>query len=200
MTILIGIAPMVWVFIVMIGVMLLFTMGSFFCMLRCYVKTSSDYIIVRTGAGGTVAALHRIFVIPSLHQHVLIPITARKLRYERTSEFPLVFSCGTKATVTADLILRVNATAEDAERAISSLGVERLNDTEALREHFSSAFNCCLETIALQTSFSDLTADKGAFREKLLKNLGSDFGGMVVDDLCVHHLVKGGCRVPSTEY
>ena len=65
MTILIGIAPMVWVFIVMIGVMLLFTMGSFFCMLRCYVKTSSDYIIVRTGAGGTVAVSYTHLTLPT---------------------------------------------------------------------------------------------------------------------------------------
>lgn len=190
MTALIGLNALGWAFVLMLGVMLLIAMGAFIFLLRFYVKTSSDYIIVRTGIGGTVGSKDGTFVIPSLHQHVLVPITVQKLSFERTSESPLLFSCGTKATVTADMMLRVNATAEDAVRAIESLGVERLNDTEALREHFSSAFNCCLETIALQTTFSDLTANKDAFREKMIVNLGTDFGGMVLDDLCIHHVTQ----------
>ena len=145
-------------------------------------------MIVRTGIGGPVATTDATFVVPHLHEYDRIPVTVQKLSYERTAESALIFRCGTKVTLTADLMLRVNPTTEDAVRAISSLGISRLRDPQALREHFSSVFNDSLETIALQTDFLELAKNKNAFRGKLIDDLGTDLNGMVVDDICIHHL------------
>jgi len=189
MAILIGLSYLAWVAVILTGTMTLFFLAFYwFIFAKCYIKTPSDHMIVRTGFGGTATYTNGTFVIPTLHHHEIVPIFVQTLRYERTADSPLRFSCGTTATLIAEMMLRINNTTEDAERAISQLGLARIKDTEALRELFGSAFNCTLETIALQSSFAEVTDDKDAFREKMLRNLGTDMKGMVLDDLCIHHV------------
>ena len=164
-------------------------MLQFVLIWKCFVKTSSDYMLVRTGFGDSTASNNGLFVVPFLHHLEKIPLTVQKLSYERTAKSPLLFQCGTTATLKADFLLRVNATAEDAERAITFLGAPRLNDRQALEDHFSSAFNDSLETIALQMPFSELANNKELFRQKLMVHIGNDLNGMVMDDVGIHHLM-----------
>jgi len=177
-----------WAMLVMAGVLSFIAMGSFVFMIRFFRKTNGDQAIVRTGFGGTVVDFNGLFVIPSLHQAVTVPITIQKLRYERSGEWALTFGCGSKVELIADFDVRVNKTMPDVECAVASIGVERLNSPELLREYFESMFNDCLDTIALQSSFAELARDKDAFREKMLKNIGTFLEGVVICDLSLHHL------------
>ncbi|MFK7768764.1 MAG: hypothetical protein AB8B55_16200 [Mariniblastus sp.] len=51
-------------------------------------------------------------------------------------------------------------------------------------------FNDSLESLAGASDFESFATDKNAFRESLLKHIGLEQNGMVVDDICLHHLQK----------
>ena len=159
-------------------------------MLKALIKIKSGQALIRNGAGGTQVSFDRAVVIPVLHEYELVDITVQKLTYERVGDWALNFKCGTRAELTADLMLRINMTEEDIKRAVQFLGSERINDAAQLREHFSSMFNDSLEVVAGSMEYKVLVANKDDFREALLKHLGSALNGMVADDVCIHHFRK----------
>ena len=122
----------IWFYIVFCVMFAIVMALQFVLLVKCFAKTSCDYILVRTGFGGTMSSNNGIFAVPFLHHLEKIPSTVQKLRYERTAEAPLRFSCGTTATLISDFMLRVNATTEDAERAITFLGASRLNSSRMI--------------------------------------------------------------------
>ena len=157
-------------------------------LIKCLKKANAGQAIIRTGQGGTSVSFDRAIVIPYLHQYELIDISVKKLSYERTGRSALKFKCGTRVELVADLMMRINKEVEDVKRAVQFLGAKRINDTELLREFYSSIFNDSLETIAGQFEFEKFVSSKDSFREAILMHLGTDLKGMVADDLCIHHL------------
>ena len=138
--------------------------------------------------GGTQVSFDRAVVIPNMHDFEMVNITAQKLTYKRAGDWALKFKCGTRAELEADLIVRVNKHAEDVKRAMDFLGGEKLNSAELLTAHFRSIFNDSLESVAGKYAFNHFSANKDEFREELLRHIGSDLQGMVVEDICLHHL------------
>lgn len=166
-------------------------MSAFYIlMILSFKKVKPGQALIRTGAGGTIVSFDRAVVIPNLHHHELITLTVHKLSYERVGDWALLFKCGTRVELVADLMMRVNKETEDIKRAAQTLGCERLNDTEQLRDHYSSRFNDSLEAVAGSTEFNDFHSNKNDFRNALLKHLGTDLDGMVSEDACIHHFRK----------
>ncbi|MFK7768765.1 MAG: hypothetical protein AB8B55_16205 [Mariniblastus sp.] len=110
------------VIVFMIAVM---TIGAIALLVKCLVIAKGGEAIVRTGQGGTQVRFDKLIVIPVLHAYQRIDISVRKLRYERNEDLALQFKCGTGAELVADLMIRVNADADDVKRAVSFLGSER---------------------------------------------------------------------------
>ena len=171
-----------------IAAVVILQIGIAVLMLKCFKIAKAGQAIVRTGAGGTCVSFDRVVVIPRLHDYELVDITSKKLTFERVGDWALKFKCGTRAELEADLIVRVNKDAEDVKRALQFLGGERLNSPELLKTQFRSMFNDSLETLAGKYDFDYFSANKDKFREEFLQHIGSDLSGMVLEDICLHHL------------
>lgn len=156
--------------------------------LKSLVIAKPTQAIVRYGAGGSIVSFDRSIVIPFLHQHEFVTIVCQKLRYERSGEWALRFKCGTRAELVADLCVRVNKKPADIRRAAQFCGTKTINDPASLREHFSSMFNDSLETVAGKFIFEEFRSGKDNFRELLLEHIGNDLSGLVLEDVCLHHL------------
>ena len=169
-------------------VLLLIVVAQVVLIARCLKTASADQAIIRNGTGGMRISLDRMLVIPFMHSFEIANTSVKRLRYERDGENCLVFRDGTRAKLIADLIVRINRHAEDVKRAATMLGVDRLNDEDLLRDHFSSMFHDSLETIAGKFEFEEFSADRERFRNELIDHLGNDLQGLALEDICLHHL------------
>ena len=177
-----------WLWLIVALIVIVLMSGFALFVSKCLKTVKPGQALIRTGPGGTQVSSDNSLVIPHLHDYELVTITTQKLSYERTGDWALKFQCGTRAELVADLLVRINQFAEDVKRATQFLGVETINDPAALKQHFSSMLNDSLETLAGASGFKDFASNKDGFREELLENIGSDLNGMLLDDICLHHL------------
>ena len=174
----------------MVAIFTIVWIGLMMFMIRSYLKAAPDQAIIRTGFGGTMVALDGIVSIPILHNTYLVELSTKTLPYQRAGDLALRLGCGTRAELQADLMVRLNRDQSDIAKVVRVLGVDRINSAKSLNEHFSPKFNDVLESIAGKCKFEEFVADKDAFREQIALQIGSDLSGMVLEDICLHHLKK----------
>ena len=188
MSLLIGLGTLQWAGIVLLAVLVFIAMGAFVFMLRYYRKVSQGTAIVRNGWGGTVVDFSGKFVIPILHKAELIDISVKRIEIDRSGEDGLICKDNMRADIKACFFVRVNKTHHDVERVAQFLGCERASDEEALRALFEPKFSEALKTVGKQFDFVELYNSREKFLEQILRVIGAELNGYVLDDAAIDYL------------
>ncbi len=176
-------------FIVIIVVLGISLVGFAALFAKFYRKVGPEEAIVRSGQGGLQAATGSgIWVVPILHVAAQMDLSAKRIDVVRAGESGIICSDNIRADIQAAFVVRVNNTREDILNVAQSLGVLRASTQNALVELFEPGFSEALETVAGNSRFSELRDDRARFKEKVLKLIGTDLNGYIVDDFAVNHL------------
>ena len=185
---LIGLSAAYWALIVLAGIIGFILLGAFVFMLRYYRKVNQGTAIVRNGWGGTVVDFAGKFVIPILHKAELMDISVKRIEIDRSGEDGLICKDNMRADIKVCFFIRVNKTHEDVERVAQFLGCERASDEGALRALFEPKFSEALKTVGKQFDFVELYNSREKFREQILRIIGVDLNGYVLDDAAIDYL------------
>ena len=169
--------------LVVIGI--IFVLGVGILVIRCWRKVTQGTAIVRNGVGGTKVSFTGMFVIPVLHKAELMDISVKRIEIDRAGEDGLICCDNLRADIKVAFFVRVNKEAKDVVSVAQFLGCDRASDHEALNQLFEPKFSEALKTVGKQFDFVDLYTERDRFREEILKTIGRDLNGYVLDDAAI---------------
>lgn len=157
-------------------------------MIKCLRKVPQGSAIIRNGMGGTKVSFDRDVVIPILHIVEAMDISVKRIEIDRSGEDGLICKDNIRADIKVAFFVRVNKETEDVKRVAQFLGCARASDEVALRTVFEPKFSEALKTVGKQFDFVELYNSREEFREQILRIIGTDLNGYVLDDAAIDYL------------
>ena len=167
---------------------LVVAIGVTILVVKCYRKIEQGKAIVRNGIGGTKVSFSGIVVVPVIHRCEEMDISVKRIEIYRHGEDGLVCRDNIRADIKVVFFVRVNKTSDDVLRVAQSIGCVRASDQQALVELFDAKFSEALKTAGKQFDFTDLYGERERFKEEILKVVGTDLNGFVLDDAAIDYL------------
>ena len=156
---------------------------------RFYRKVGPEEAIVRSGSGGLKAASGSgIWVIPVLHRAEQMDLSVKRIEISRAGEAGLICKDNIRADIEVAFFVRVSNTKDDILNVAQSLGCRRASEREALVELFDAKFSEALKTVGKHFDFVELYNERDKFKEEILKVIGTDLNGYVLDDCAIDFL------------
>lgn len=166
--------------VILLGVLALFV--------RCYRKVDQGMALVRNGVGGTKVTFSGILVFPVLHKAEYMDISVNRLEIDRRDQAGLICKDNMRADITVAFFVRVNKTENDVLKVAQTIGCARASDRKAIAELFEAKFSEALKTVGRQFEFVELYNSREQFRDEILKIIGTDLNGYVLDDAAIDFL------------
>jgi len=156
--------------------------------LRAYRKVDQGTALVRNGLGGSTVSFSGILVFPIVHRLEQIDISVKRIEIFRHGSEGLICQDNLRADIKVAFFVRVNKTQQDVMQVAQMLGCERASDEKELVGFFDAKFSEALKTVGKQFDFVDLYNSREKFKEEILKTIGTDLNGYVLDDAAIDYL------------
>lgn len=127
-------------------------------------------------------------IIPVLYRAELMKISLITLQIDRRGKEGLICRDNMRADIAVAFYLRVNETQADVLRVAKSLGADRASDKNAVDELFNAKFSEALKTVGKKFEFTDLFEKRQEFRDEIIKVIGNDLNGYVLEDVAIDYL------------
>ena len=170
------------------GVILLIVIGFFYLLLTCYRKVEKGSALVRTGGSAAKVILNGGFVIPIIHRAELIDISVKRIEVDRTGKNGLICQDNMRADIKVVFFVRINNVEADIIKVADSIGCVRASSEPEIRNLFDAKFSEALKTVGKRFLFTALYEDRDKFREAILRVIGTDLNGYVLEDAAIDYL------------
>ena len=127
-------------------------------------------------------------VIPVLHKVEEMDVSMKTIEIERSGKEGLICKDNMRADIKVKFFVRVNKTAEDVLRVAQSIGCERASNQDTLEDLFSAKFSEALKTVGKSMDFVDLYQARDQFRDEIVRQIGDDLSGYVLEDAAIDYL------------
>lgn len=159
-----------------------------FVLLTFYRKVEKGTAIVRTGMGGTKVYFNGGVIIPIAHRADIMDISLKRIELDRTGKNGLICKDNMRADIKVAFFVRVNNVREDVLRVAESIGCDRASSEAEIRTLFDAKFSEALKTVGKKFDFTQLYEERDTFRDEILKVIGTDLNGFVLDDAAIDYL------------
>ena len=170
------------------GTVAIFAVGFLIMLSKFYRKVEQGQALVRNGLGGTKVSFTGKIVIPILHIVEKMDLSVKRIVISRRGGEGLICKDNMRADLDVAFFVRVNKTVEDTMRVAESLGCERASRQEALVELFDAKFSEALKTVGKKFDYVELYTNRDTFKEEILKVIGTDLNGYVLEDAAIDYL------------
>jgi uncharacterized membrane protein YqiK len=127
-------------------------------------------------------------VYPIIHKAELMDISLKTVEIDRSGNEGLICKDNIRADIKVKFFVRVNKTAEDVLKVAQGIGCERASSQETLEELFSAKFSEALKTVGKSMDFVDLYGARDRFRDEIIRQIGDDLSGYVLEDAAIDYL------------
>ena len=165
---------------------LIFAMGLMYAAL--YRKVKKGTALIRTGFGGTKIEFNGVMVWPVFHRAETMDISLKRIEIDRTGQNGLICQDNMRADIKVAFFVRVNNVEDDVLRVAQSVGCERASSEDEIRILFDAKFSEGLKTVGKRFDFIALYEDRDKFRDEILKVIGTDLNGFILDDAAIDYL------------
>ncbi len=169
-------------------VLILVFAGFLWLLLTCYRKVEKGRALVRTGGARTKVIFNGGFVIPIIHRAELIDISVKRIEVDRTGKNGLICQDNMRADIKVVFFVRISNVEQDVLRVAESIGCQRASSEPEIRALFDAKFSEALKTVGKRFMFIQLYEDRDKFREAILKVIGTDLNGYVLEDAAIDYL------------
>lgn len=173
---------------VLIAVAILLVVGLIILIIKCYRKVSQGEALVRNGMGGTKVCFTGVPVIPVIHKAEVMDISVKRIEISRQGKDGLICKDNMRADIKVVFFVRVNNEELDVKRVASAIGCDRASSQVEIQDLFDAKFSEALKTVGKRFEFAELYEERDTFREEILKLIGTDLNGFVLDDCAIDHL------------
>ena len=162
--------------------------GGFFTVLTCFRKVDQGQALVRNGVGGTKVSFSGMVVFPVIHRVETMDISVKRVEIDRQGKNGLICMDNMRADIKVAFFIRVNKTPEDVLKVAQAIGCMRASSQDAIVELFDPKFSEALKTVGRQFQFVELYNSREKLKEGILKLVGTDLNGFVLDDVAIDFL------------
>jgi len=174
---------------VAVGVLALLILGLFAVFAKFYHKVEQGYaMIVNTLRAEPEVTFTGGMVYPIIHKAELMEISLKTIEIDRSGNEGLICRDNIRADIKVKFFVRVNKTAEDVLKVAQGIGCERASSQEILEELFSAKFSEALKTVGKSMDFVDLYQARDSFRDEIIRQIGNDLSGYVLEDAAIDYL------------
>jgi flotillin len=167
----------------------LIMMGLLFAMSRFYRKVGPEEALVKTGWGGMkVVSGGGMWVVPVAHRVEHMDLSLKRIEIARREKSGLICKDNVRADIEVAFFVRVNNASQDILQVAQALGCQRASEKGALVELFDAKFSEALKTVGKQFDFVDLYTERDQFKDEILKHIGTDLNGYILDDCAIDFL------------
>jgi len=171
------------------GVLGVFIFGAFFLYASFYKKVDQgNAMIVNTLRAEPDVTFTGRLVIPVIHRREIMNISLKTIEIDRRGKDGLICMDNIRADIKVAFFVRVNKTTEDVLRVAQAIGCDRASDQETMEELFSAKFSEALKTVGKRLDFIDLYQERDKFRDDIIKVIGEDLNGYVLEDAAIDYL------------
>jgi len=170
------------------GLIAFIILGILAMLVKCYRKVEQGTALIRNGLGGTRVTFVGMMVFPVIHRMELMDVSVKRIEIDRVGEDGLICQDNMRADVKVAFFVRVNLTQQDVLMVAKSLGCRRGSDPRALVEFFDAKFSEALKTVGKAFDFVELYTNRVRFKEEIIKVIGTDLNGYVLDDAAIDYL------------
>jgi uncharacterized membrane protein YqiK len=175
---------------------ILITVSSAIILLGAFSLFASFYKKVPQGKAMIVSTLSRepkvtftgSLVLPVIHLREMMDIDVKTIEIDRRGADGLICRDNIRADIKVTFFVRVNKTSEDVLKVAQAVGVDRASDQLAVEELFSAKFSEALKTVGKRMDFIMLYEERDAFRDDIIKVIGKDLNGYVLEDAAIDYL------------
>ncbi len=172
--------------ILIIGVM---SVGIVMLVLRFFQKVQQGKaLIVNTMKTEPVVSFTGRIVLPVIHKSEVMDISLKTIEIDRRGQEGLICKDNIRADIKVAFFVRVNKTPEDVLKVAQAIGCERASDKSTLEELFNAKFSEALKTVGKQLDFEDLYKERDSFRDSIIRVIGKDLNGYVLEDAAIDFL------------
>lgn len=170
-----------------IGAVILFGLLGLFA--KFYRKIEQGHaLIVNTMRAEPMVTFTGCMVYPIIHKAELMDISVKTIEIDRSGKEGLICRDNIRADIKVKFFVRVNKTAEDVLKVAQGIGCERASNQEILEDLFSAKFSEALKTVGKAMDFVDLYQAREKFRDEIIRQIGDDLSGYVLEDAAIDYL------------
>lgn len=174
--------------IVLVVVALVALFGTIAMIMKLYQRVEQGTALVVNGWKGTKVSFSGMVVYPVIDRAERMDISVKRIEIYRHGSEGLICQDNIRADIKVAFFVRVNKTAQDVMQVAQLLGCDRASKESALVELFDAKFSEALKTVGKQFDFVDLYNSRDRFKEEILKIIGTDLNGYVLDDAAIDYL------------
>ena len=156
--------------------------------INCFRKVEKGTALIRTGLGETKVTFTGMMVFPIIHRAELMDISLKRIEIDRTGKNGLICKDNMRADIKVAFFVRVNNVREEVVRVAESIGCDRASSEAEIRVLFDAKFSEALKTVGKKFDFIQLYEERDTFRDEILKCIGTDLNGFVLDDAAIDYL------------
>ncbi len=172
-----------------VGVLVLLILGMIALFAKFYHKVEQGYaMIVNTLRAEPEVTFTGRMVYPIIHKSELMDISLKTIEIDRSGGEGLICRDNIRADIKVKFFVRVNKTAEDVLKVAQGIGCERASSPEILEDLFSAKFSEALKTVGKSMDFIDLYQARDHFRDEIVRQIGDDLSGYVLEDAAIDYL------------
>lgn len=172
------------------GILLLIVLTGFATAFsKFYRKPGPEEAIVRTGVGGLTTITGKgMIVVPLIQEAHLMDLSVKRVLISRDGEDGLICQDNMRADIKVTFFVRVNNQPEDIKTVAETIGPRRASEQDKLEELFEAKFSEALKTVGKNFEFVNLYTERDQFKEQILRVIGTDLNGYVLDDCAIDYL------------
>ncbi len=176
-------------FLVGVGALIIVLLGLVLLFKMFYVKVEQGTaLIVNDMSAKPKVHFTGALIIPVLYKAEVMRISLITLQVDRRGKEGLICRDNMRADITVAYYLRVNETTEDVLKVAKAVGVSRASDKNAVDELFNAKFSEALKTVGKKFEFIELFEKREEFRDEIIKVIGKDLNGYVLEDVAIDYL------------
>ncbi len=176
-----------WIWAIVLPVALVFA-GVLVLIMMFYRKVEKGTALVVTGLPKTKVIFNGGAVIPLFNRAELMDISVKRIELDRTGKNGLICKDNIRADIKVAFFVRVNNIEDDVLRVAESIGCDRASSEDEIRALFDAKFSEALKTVGKRFDFTELYEERDTFRDEMLKVIGTDLNGFVLDDAAIDYL------------
>jgi uncharacterized membrane protein YqiK len=117
-----------------------------------------------------------------------INISVHRIEIDRRGTAGLICRDNVRADITVAFFVRINKTENDVLKVAQSIGCKRASDRESIILLFDAKFSEALKTGGRRFDFVELYNSREEFRDEIIKVVGTDLNGFVLEDVAIDFL------------
>lgn len=183
--------------VLIIGGFFLFILACavLYMIVNCWRKVDQGTALIITGGSKPTVHFSKAILIPMIRKAEIMDISVRRIEIFRHGSQGLVCADNVRADIKVAFFVRVNNNAEDVLRVAQSIGAGRASEPAKLEELFEAKFSEALKSVGKKFEFVALYTSREEFKEEILKIIGRDLNGYILDDAAIDYLEQ----TPITE-